>query len=72
MSSKLIPAKVGSINLTNSTISSTSFVPTHRGNASTFANSLNKTAFPSMTGRAAFGPISPRPRTAVPEETTAT
>ena len=42
------------------------------GKASTPANSLNSIALPSMTGIAASGPMSPRPSTAVPSETTAT
>ena len=33
---------------------------------------LNSTALPSITGIAAAGPMSPRPRTAVPSVTTAT
>ena len=36
------------------------------------ANCLNSRALPSMTGMAAAGPMSPRPSTAVPSETTAT
>src|SRR5690606_41580184 len=36
------------------------------------ANFLNRTALPSITGLDANGPISPRPRTAVPLDTTAT
>jgi hypothetical protein len=35
-------------------------------------NSLNRSAFPSMTGMAASGPMLPSPSTAVPSETTAT
>jgi hypothetical protein len=54
------------------TISSTSVVPRQSGNASTPANSLNSRALPSITGIAASGPMSPRPRTAVPSEITAT
>ena len=42
------------------------------GNASTPPNSLNSIALPSITGIAARGPMSPRPRTAVPSDTTAT
>ena len=49
-----------------------SFVLRQRGNASTPPNSLNSIAFPSMTGIAASGPMSPSPRTALPSETTAT
>ena len=40
--------------------------------AATPANSLNSIALPSITGIAAAGPMSPRPSTAVPSETTAT
>ena len=40
--------------------------------ASTFANFLNKTDFPSITGLPAIAPMSPRPRTAVPSVITAT
>ena len=54
------------------TISSTSFVARQSGKASTPANSLNRSALPSMTGMAALGPMSPRPSTAVPSVTTAT
>ena len=42
------------------------------GNASMFANSLNKTALPSITGIEASAPIFPRPKTAVPLDITAT
>ena len=42
------------------------------GKASTPANSLKSMALPSITGIAARGPMSPRPSTAVPSETTAT
>ena len=42
------------------------------GKASTPANSLNSSALPSITGRAASGPMSPRPSTAVPSVTMAT
>ena len=42
------------------------------GKASTPPNCLNSTALPSITGRAASGPMSPRPSTAVPLDTTAT
>ena len=72
MSSRLIPPKPGAIALTTATISSTSVVSRQIGKASTPANSLNSIALPSMTGMAARGPMSPRPRTAVPSETTAT
>ncbi len=42
------------------------------GKASTPAKFLNSSALPSITGIAAAGPMSPRPRTAVPSETMAT
>jgi hypothetical protein len=42
------------------------------GHASTSPNSLNRIALPSITGRAASGPMSPSPSTAVPSVTTAT
>ena len=54
------------------TISSGSLVRRQIGNASTPPNSLNRTALPSITGIAASGPMSPRPSTALPSETTAT
>ena len=44
----------------------------HTGNPSTPAKCLNSSALPSMTGRAASGPMSPRPSTAVPSVTMAT
>ncbi len=56
----------------SATISSTSFVATQTGKASTPPNSLKRTALPSITGIAASGPMSPRPSTAVPSDTTAT
>ena len=72
MSSRLIPPKVGATALTVATISSGSLVSRHSGKASTPPNSLNSIALPSITGIAARGPMSPRPRTAEPSETTAT
>ena len=72
ISSRLIPPKVGSSALTIRMISSVSFVPRQIGQASIPPNSLKSIAFPSMTGIAASGPMSPRPRTAVPSETMAT
>ena len=42
------------------------------GKASTPAKCLNSRALPSITGIAASGPMSPRPRTAVPSLTMAT
>ena len=58
--------------MTVSMISCGSDTSRHTGNASTPANSLNRRALPSMTGMAAVGPMSPRPRTADPSVTTAT
>ena len=65
-------AEDGAIAFTVATISSTSFVARQMGQASTPPNSLNSIALPSMTGRAASGPMSPSPSTAVPSVTTAT
>ena len=72
MSSRLIPPNVGAIAFTVAMISSVSLVSRQIGKASTSANSLNSTALPSITGMAASGPMSPRPSTAVPSDTTAT
>src|SRR5687768_16423761 len=72
MSSRLMPPNPGARYFTVSTILSVSLVARQSGNASTLANSLKSIALPSMTGSAASGPISPRPRTAVPSVTTAT
>ena len=72
MSSRLMPPKVGATASTVATISSGSWVLRQSGNASTPPNSLNSIALPSITGMAARGPMSPRPRTALPSDTTAT
>ena len=72
ISSRLMPPKAGAIFITVFIISSVSCVSRQIGNAFTLPNSLNKTAFPSITGMAASGPILPKPRTALPSETTAT
>ena len=53
-------------------IASVSWVSRHSGQASIPANRLNSAALPSITGRAAFGPMLPRPSTAEPSVTTAT
>ena len=63
---------MGAIALTVATISSGSLVLRQSGKASTPPNSLNSIALPSITGIAASGPMSPRPSTALPSETTAT
>ena len=54
------------------TISSTSLLRMQRGKASTSAKALNRAHLPSMTGMPASGPMSPRPKTAVPSVITAT
>ncbi len=72
MSSRLMPPKTGAIAFTVRTISSTFLVSSAIGKASTPANDLKMRHLPSMTGRAAAGPISPRPSTAEPSVTTAT
>ena len=72
ISSRLMPPKPGAIRITVSMISSVSCVSRQIGTALTPPNSLNNTALPSITGIAASGPILPRPRTALPSETTAT
>ena len=72
ISSKLIPPNAGAILTTVWIISSVSCVSRQIGTALTSPNSLNRTAFPSMTGIAARAPILPRPRTALPSDTTAT
>ena len=71
MSSRFIPPNVGAICLQNSIIFLGSFVSMQSGTASTPANFLKRTHFPSITGSPAAGPMSPSPRTAVPSETTA-
>ena len=72
MSSRLMPPKVGAMALTVSTNLSMSLVSTSMSNTSMSAKILNRSALPSMTGLEAEGPMSPRPRTAVPFEITAT
>ena len=61
MSSRLMPPKPGEMALTIAMISSVSLVSRHSGQASMPANSLNSIALPSITGMAAWGPMSPRP-----------
>ncbi len=72
MSSRLMPPNAVAMFFTVCTISAGSFVERQIGNASTPANSLKSIALPSITGIAAAGPMSPRPKTAVPSVTTAT
>ena len=72
MSSRLMPPNPGAMLITVWMIASGSLVLRQIGKASTPPNSLKSTALPSITGIAASGPMSPRPRTALPSETTAT
>ena len=72
MSSRLIPPKAGAMLITVLMISSVSCVSRQIGTALTLPNSLKRTALPSITGMAAYGPILPSPRTALPSDTTAT
>ena len=72
MSSKLIPPKVGAIAFITSINLSGSFSLTSISNTLTSANILNKRPLPSITGFEASAPMSPRPKTAVPLEITAT
>ena len=65
------PRLTNDIDLIISTNLSGSFSFIQMGKASTPANSLNITDLPSITGKAALGPISPKPKTAVPSVTTA-
>ncbi len=67
-----MPPRDGWSILTVSMILSGSFVPRQSGNASTPPRYLNRRDLPSMTGMPASGPMSPRPRTLVPSEMTAT
>ena len=72
MSSRFTPPNEPARRATVLTISSTSFERTQRGIASTSPKALKRTHLPSITGIPASGPMSPRPRTAVPSVTTAT
>ena len=71
ISSRLMPPKEPEISATVLTNSSTSFVFTQSGKASTSPKDLNSTHLPSMTGIPASGPISPSPSTAEPSVMTA-
>ncbi len=72
MSSRLIPPKVGDIDLTEEIKSSMFLASISISNTSIPAKILNKRPFPSITGLDASGPMSPNPKTAVPFEITAT
>ena len=67
-----MPPKVVEIDLTTSINLSGSFSFISISKTSISAKILNNNAFPSITGFEASGPISPRPRTAVPFVITAT
>ena len=72
MSSRLMAPNDGAIALTAATIPSGSVVSSTIGTESRPANAFISADLPSITGSAAFGPMSPRPSTAVPSEMTAT
>ena len=72
MSSRLTPPKLPARSPTVRTMSPMSLERTHSGMASTPPKALNRAHLPSITGMPASGPMSPRPRTAVPSVTTAT
>jgi hypothetical protein len=63
---------VGAIDATVRMISSGSFESMRIGTPFTPTSALNRAAFPSMTGIPATGPMSPKPRMAVPLVTIAT
>ena len=72
ISSRLIPPKVGAILLTVSINFSGSLASISISKTSIPAKILNNKPLPSITGFDASGPISPRPKTAVPLLITAT
>ncbi len=72
MSSRLMPPKPGWIRRTVLIMSAADLVFSMMGTASTPPRYLNSSALPSITGRPALGPMSPRPSPRVPSETTAT
>ena len=72
MSSRLMPPNVGSSIWQKRMISLGSCDSTSMSNTSMSAKRLNSTPLPSITGLPAMAPMSPRPSTAVPFETTAT
>ena len=67
-----MPPNTGAMRTTVSMISSGVVTSRQIGKASTPAKLLNRSALPSITGRAPAGPMSPRPSTAVPSVTMAT
>ncbi len=72
MSSRLIAPNDGEMAVTAATISSGSVVFSTIGTESSPAKDFISADLPSITGSDAFGPMSPRPSTAVPSEMTAT
>ncbi|MNQ89967.1 hypothetical protein D3C85_1052920 [compost metagenome] len=72
ISSRFTPPKVGSRALTIFTKSSTFLVSSSKSNTSISAKILKSKPLPSITGFPASGPISPKPKTAVPLLITAT
>ena len=72
MSSSWIAPNEGAIAAMVSTMRAGSFESTRIGTAVMPTSAANSADLPSMTGRPASGPMSPRPRTAVPLVTTAT
>ena len=72
MSSRFIPPNVGSSDFTILIKASGSFSLISISKLSMPAYFLNSTAFPSITGLEASGPMSPNPNTAVPLVITAT
>ena len=72
ISSKFIPPNVGEIILTVSINFSGSLASISISKTSIPAKILKSKAFPSITGFEASGPMSPKPKTAVPLVITAT
>jgi hypothetical protein len=71
MSSRLIPPNAGARLSTVARNASGVFATIGSGTASTPPSHLNRSAFPSITGSAARGPMSPSPRTREPSVTMA-
>ena len=67
-----MPAKFFCTNFTVLINTSGSFVSITKGMQSTLPKRLNNRDLPSITGIAAAAPISPKPNTRVPSDTTAT
>lgn len=71
-SSAMVAMSLPSRTLGAETPMNTSAAPTPETTTLTSFNALNRAALPSMAGRAAAGPMSPRPSTGVSSVTTAT